>query len=256
MARTRRRARRNPSTPRIYVASLSDYNAGHLHGAWIDADSDVDVMAAQVADMLAESRHQPAEDYAIHDHEGFPVRIGEFTSLQEIATIMEAIEAVEDRVGRDPKAVQAVMAALDDAGYDPMEWPRQVEGVSLYGPFDGLYPEEELSLEMVSDFGSVQDLWGKQADFYFDHARFGRDARISGDLDDPDHDEDDGPQWWEDLSDREIGEHIIDEWYGGDVSQVPHADHYFDHRKAGRDLAMDYQEVRTGPMEVWFVRVP
>jgi len=243
-------------TPRIYVASLSDYNAGRLHGAWIDADSDVEVMEEEVADMLAKSRHQPAEDYAIHDHEGFPVRIGEFTPLQEIATIMEAIEAVEDRVGRDPKAVQAVMVALDGAGYDPMEWPRQVEDVSLYGPFDGLHPEEELSLEMVNEFGSAQNMWGKRADFYFDHERFGRDARISGDLDDPDHDEDDGPQWWEDLSDREIGEHIIDELYGGDVSMVRYVDSYFDHRKAGRDLAMDYQEVRTGPMEVWFVRVP
>jgi hypothetical protein len=26
-----------PTTPRIYVASLADYNAGRLHGSWLDA---------------------------------------------------------------------------------------------------------------------------------------------------------------------------------------------------------------------------
>lgn len=41
---------------RIYVASLSDYNNGHLHGRWIEAVSDVETMQAQVSDMLRKSR--------------------------------------------------------------------------------------------------------------------------------------------------------------------------------------------------------
>ena len=32
------------SGPRIYVASLSDYNAGRLHGEWIDADQGAEGM--------------------------------------------------------------------------------------------------------------------------------------------------------------------------------------------------------------------
>ena len=38
-------------TPRIYVASLSDYNAGHLHGRWIDADQDPDAIREEIAAM-------------------------------------------------------------------------------------------------------------------------------------------------------------------------------------------------------------
>lgn len=42
-------------TPRIYVASLSDYNAGTLHGRWIDATQDADGIRADVEEMLAAS---------------------------------------------------------------------------------------------------------------------------------------------------------------------------------------------------------
>ena len=30
---------RRPTPPRIYLASLTDYNAGVLHGKWVDADN-------------------------------------------------------------------------------------------------------------------------------------------------------------------------------------------------------------------------
>ena len=37
--------------PRIYVASLSDYNAGRLHGVWLEA-TDLDSVRVGVAAML------------------------------------------------------------------------------------------------------------------------------------------------------------------------------------------------------------
>lgn len=40
---------------RIYVACLASYNNGVLHGRWIDADSDVDAMGAEVAAILRAS---------------------------------------------------------------------------------------------------------------------------------------------------------------------------------------------------------
>ena len=64
-------------TPRIYVASLADYNNGNLHGRWIDADQDPEEIRAEVAAMLAGSREAVAEDWAIHDYEGFgPFTVG------------------------------------------------------------------------------------------------------------------------------------------------------------------------------------
>lgn len=45
------------TSPRIYVASLSDYNAGRLHGVWIDATLDPDAIEEQIRAMLFESAH-------------------------------------------------------------------------------------------------------------------------------------------------------------------------------------------------------
>lgn len=52
-------------TPRVYVASLADCNAGRLHGRWIDADQSADAIREQIAEMLAESKEPIAEEWAI-----------------------------------------------------------------------------------------------------------------------------------------------------------------------------------------------
>lgn len=81
------------SDRRIYVASLSDYNAGRLHGVWIDVDGkDANQLYDEVKAMLAESKEEIAEEYAIHDHEGFGSVLGEFTPLSEVAELAELLE--------------------------------------------------------------------------------------------------------------------------------------------------------------------
>ena len=60
--------------PQIYLASLADYNAGRLHGTWIDATQEVEELAAAADRMLAGSQIVGAEEYAIHDFEGFGPR--------------------------------------------------------------------------------------------------------------------------------------------------------------------------------------
>lgn len=77
-------------TPRIYVASLSDYNAGRLYGVWVDldADTDADTISDAVAAMLAGSREPGAEEWAIHDYEGFGhYRLHEYESWEKVARI-------------------------------------------------------------------------------------------------------------------------------------------------------------------------
>jgi antirestriction protein len=74
--------------PRIYVASLSDYNAGRLHGRWIDATQDVDIIDGEIQAMLAASPEPVAEEYAIHDHEHFGgLAIGEYQSIDTVARL-------------------------------------------------------------------------------------------------------------------------------------------------------------------------
>ena len=80
------------TSPRIYVASLSDYNAGTLHGAWIDAVQDADAIAEEVRDMLAASTEGHAEEWAIHDYEGFEgIEVGEYESFETVSTIAQAL---------------------------------------------------------------------------------------------------------------------------------------------------------------------
>lgn len=114
-------------SPRIYVASLSDYNAGVLHGAWIDANQSADQIQAEVSAMLRESKHpnvtvdciecdgkgerdiiggtEPcpycnqtgqvpsAEEWAIHDYEGFAgFKVSEHQSFEDVSCMAKAIE--------------------------------------------------------------------------------------------------------------------------------------------------------------------
>lgn len=73
-------------TPRVYVASLADYNSGRLHGRWIDADKGADAIREQIAQMLAESKEPIAEEWAIHDYEGFgDMYLSESEDIDKIA---------------------------------------------------------------------------------------------------------------------------------------------------------------------------
>ena len=81
-------------TPRIYVASLADYVDGRLHGSWLEVSGDTDELAEGVAAMLAGSRLPGAEEWAIHDYEGFgPLRLSEYERLDTIARIAGGIAA-------------------------------------------------------------------------------------------------------------------------------------------------------------------
>lgn len=80
-------------TPRIYVASLADYNAGQLHGTWLDARRDLAGLQAEIDDLLASSRLPDAEEWAIHDHDGFGIWTpSEYEALDTVASVARGIE--------------------------------------------------------------------------------------------------------------------------------------------------------------------
>jgi antirestriction protein len=77
---------------RIYIACLAAYNAGILHGGWIDANQPADDIRAEVDKVLATSPVPGAEEWAIHDHDGFgSLRLSEWESFERVSDIANGI---------------------------------------------------------------------------------------------------------------------------------------------------------------------
>ena len=84
--------------PRIYVACLAAYNNGRLHGRWIDATTPDGIMD-QVRAMLAASPLPEAEEWAIHDYEGFEgASLSEYASFKTVCALADFI-AEHGRLG-------------------------------------------------------------------------------------------------------------------------------------------------------------
>jgi len=87
---------------RLYVASLSHYNAGHLTGEWITVrpeDTARGVMA-KIEGVLERAGENgpdvtgPVEEYAIHDFAGFPHSLyAEYMGIKEVAAVLSYVRA-------------------------------------------------------------------------------------------------------------------------------------------------------------------
>jgi len=78
---------------RIYVACLASYNNGVLHGEWIDAAQGVDGIWKEVSQMLLKSPAEYAEEWAIHDYDGFEgIHLSEYASFETVAEYAAFIE--------------------------------------------------------------------------------------------------------------------------------------------------------------------
>ncbi|MEU4194855.1 antirestriction protein ArdA [Kribbella sp. NPDC026611] len=85
------------TNPRIYVRSLVDYTEGHDIGDWIDASQDLEDIHADIRNILSRSLHahwtgQPAEEWAIHDQDGFgQITLSEYESLDVVCALGKGI---------------------------------------------------------------------------------------------------------------------------------------------------------------------
>ena len=94
-------APRPDDAPRVYAASLSDYNDGELFGVWIDLyeHTTQEEIQAEITKMLAQSptarrTGEPAEEWAFHDYENCSVR--EYDSLEKLEAIAVAYAECEE----------------------------------------------------------------------------------------------------------------------------------------------------------------
>jgi len=83
----------SPSEPiRIYVACLAAYNNGYLHGCWIEVTDEASIWLAVKVMLAASPIEEDAEEWAIHDYEGFHgVEVGEYFSFSHVIALAKYI---------------------------------------------------------------------------------------------------------------------------------------------------------------------
>jgi antirestriction protein len=99
----------------IYVACLASYNAGCLHGAWIDleGDTDEDDIREAIAWILATSPEAGAEEWAVHDSCGLPSYLSR-TEWPDLAELVAWADGLSNYVDEDDR--EAYRLACEDQG--------------------------------------------------------------------------------------------------------------------------------------------
>ena len=150
------------SMPRIYVACLAAYNNCYLHGAWIDV-TDVETLKTEIQAMLAKSPITNAEEWAIHDYEGFEsLSLGEFESLDDVVAYAEFIKE-HGELGAE---LYNYYGDLDSAV------------TALEDDYHGEHDSEEDFARQLFDDCYAHEL-PKQLSYYIDYEKFSHDLFIS-----------------------------------------------------------------------------
>lgn len=150
---------------RIYVACLAAYNNGRLHGAWIEVEDDAGAVRDAITVMLKTSPVPGAEEYAIHDHEGFGgVEIAEYAGIDKVVAIAVFVRArgvlgalVLEHFCGD---LEAAASALDE---------------QYHGVFESL---ADCYQEMTEETLTIPDALR----LYIDWEAMARDARLNGEV--------------------------------------------------------------------------
>lgn len=150
---------------RIYVADLSAYNNGKLHGVWIDATQELADIQGQISTMLKNSPETDAEEYAIHDYEGFGgYGLSEYEGIEATHEIAKFIEEFPEVAG---ELLSHFGGCLEEA--------KKAANESYSGCFESLADYAE---ELTGDTNEIPN----HLQYYIDYERMGRDMELSGDI--------------------------------------------------------------------------
>jgi len=150
---------------RIYVACLAAYNNGILYGRHIDVTLGESHIWEQTQAMLKASPIEIAEEWAIHDYEGFEgADVSEWESFESVAAMAEFIQEHEELGG----------ALLAHYGSDLDDAKTALE--HYCGEYESL---EDYARNFIEDCGpQIPDTLA----LYVDYKSMGRDWEMSGDI--------------------------------------------------------------------------
>jgi len=193
-------------TPKIYVSVLADYNNGRMHGKWIDCDQSIDEVWQEIHQLYITSsaanvtatvcqdcehiklyehdtcsecgsgsvKHVPsAEEYAIHDYEGFaPFDVSEHSSIEEVVRMAEIVTGLAND---DDKHAVSFLAGL----YDDLETIQdKIEDVEIFHGSRADYAQE-----ITESCYDVPDY----LIYYVNYDAMGRDMEINGEIIEVEH---------------------------------------------------------------------
>jgi len=226
---------------RIFLTNLGKYNEGELVGEWVDlpVDDDFEKAFADIGIGTTDEFGQPYEEWFITDYENdYGYSVGEYDNIYELNEIAEKLEGLSE----DETLIME--AYLENVGDDIDEALQVIEDNDYYYFYD-CRTMEDVATAYVDDLGGVENAVNDPEN-YFDYDMYGRDIRT--DMDDmayesweeDEHDEDEEFESpYDDMSDYELGAMAVDDFYGGDVSEVPNADYYFDYESFGDAMSYD-----------------
>ena len=150
---------------KIYVADLAAYNNGKLHGVWIDATQALDDIQEQINELLANSPEDDAEEYAIHDYEGFAgYSVSEYEGIERAHEVACFIEEHGEIAG---ELLSHFGDSIDDA-------QKAIED-NYCGCYASLADYAE---ELTGETTQIPE----HLAFYIDYERMGRDLELGGDV--------------------------------------------------------------------------
>jgi len=167
---------KNMDNIRIYVASLADYNAGKLHGVWVDACDDPEEIQEQVSAMLAASTQPGAEEWAIHDYEGFKgFNLSEFESFEFVSWLAGMID-------EHGKAFISFLETFEPSKLSFSEENRQSATLDFEERFHGLFDSEaDFAESLIEDTGLLEGC-DETIRAYFDVSSYARDLFLGGEF--------------------------------------------------------------------------
>lgn len=212
---------KNALSPRVYVASLSDYNNGRLHGAWVDLDGkDENDLMQEIADILAKSAYPNVMRQKCTCHD-----CGEkFTHTiyhDKPATCPECLETGEAIECGEPFPSAEEWAFHDFEGF----------GAYRLGEYESIETVIKLATAIV-DFGENGEAFtafaSERGEGYLDDAIENFEEAFRG-------------EWG---SERDFAENLLDDL--GELDKIPeNLRYYFDYEAYTRDLFInDYSSER------------
>lgn len=157
-------------TTRIYVACLASYNAGKLYGKWIDANQSPEEISAEIFEMLQASSEHGAEEWAVHDYEGFgEISLSEWPDIARVSKISGLIEEHGDAYSLWYSTQDAQNLEIEELEERFLEqWQGAHESKEAFADY------------FLDSTGQLQEI-PEFARRYFDFEAYARDLELSGD---------------------------------------------------------------------------